>query len=101
MIPPAMLCVQAASDARAVCEALARAEIETRRWYLPPLYEHPVFSDLPRIGRDGSARLPATEHLASTLIGLPFHTRLTSDDVACVVTALGAELERLSAIEQI
>ncbi len=80
--PPATSCVRIPADAAVVAEGLARAGIETRRWYLPPLYEHPVFGDTPRIGPDGGRRLPATEYLATALLGLPFNTRLSTEDVA-------------------
>ena len=90
--PPATLCVRLPADAAAVAAALGAAAIETRRWYLPPLYEHPAFRDLHRCGPDG--RLPVTESLATTLLGLPFHTRLAEDDVARVGVALAAQLSR-------
>jgi len=90
--PPATLCVRLPIDAAVVATALGAAGIETRRWYLPPLYEHPAFRDLRRCGPDG--RLPITESLATTLLGLPFHTRLADDDVSRVVAALAAQLSR-------
>lgn len=90
--PPATLCVQLPADAAMVAAALARSGIETRRWYLPPLNEHPAFAAVKRIGPGGTSRLPVTERLASTLLGLPFHSRLTGEDVATVVDALAASL---------
>lgn len=90
--PPATLCVQLPGQAAAVAEGLRHEGIETRRWYLPPLHRHPALASLGRIGPDGSAELPATEALAGTLLGLPFHTRLTDEDVAAVVRALAAQV---------
>jgi dTDP-4-amino-4,6-dideoxygalactose transaminase len=90
--PPATLSVQLPQQAPAVASALAEAGIETRRWYLPPLYRHPAFGHLRRIGPAGGERLPVTESLDETLLGLPFHTRLSSDDVAAVVRVLAARL---------
>jgi len=90
--PPATLCVQLPADAAAVAAGLARSEIETRRWYLPPLNRHPAFRELRCIGPAGSTRLPVTEQLATSLLGLPFHSRLTSGDVATVVDALATIL---------
>jgi dTDP-4-amino-4,6-dideoxygalactose transaminase len=84
--------VQLPANAAAVAAGLARAEIETRRWYLPPLNLHPAFRELPCLGPDGGACLPVTEGLATSLLGLPFHSRLTSDDVSAVVQALAAQL---------
>jgi len=91
--PPATLCIELAADASMVAEQLAHAGIETRRWYMPPLYLHPGFAHLD--GADVRARLPVTEHLAQTLIGLPFHTRLAAADVARVVGELSSAIERL------
>jgi dTDP-4-amino-4,6-dideoxygalactose transaminase len=44
------------------------------------------------LGPGGSERLPVTEQLAISLLGLPFHSRLTGEDVATVVDALTASL---------
>ena len=90
--PPATLCVQLPADAAAVAAALAQAQIETRRWYLPPLYQHPALRNLRCLGPQGSDRLPVTEQLATSLLGLPLHSRLTSDDVSTVVDALATTL---------
>lgn len=89
-VPPATFSVRLPADAAAVAAALAEAQIETRRWYLPPLDRHPAFGELRCLGPDGSDRLPVTETLSSTLLGLPFHSRLTGEDVATVVEALAA-----------
>jgi dTDP-4-amino-4,6-dideoxygalactose transaminase len=90
--PPATLCMQLPVDAAAVAAALAQAQIETRRWYLPPLYQHPALRNLRCVGPVGSDRLPVTEQLASSLLGLPFHSRLTGEDVSTVVDALATTL---------
>jgi dTDP-4-amino-4,6-dideoxygalactose transaminase len=86
--PPATFCVRLPADAAAVAASLAQAQIETRRWYLPPLNEHPAFAGVRCVGPGGSERLPVTEDLATSLLGLPFHSRLSDDDVATVVDAL-------------
>jgi dTDP-4-amino-4,6-dideoxygalactose transaminase len=83
--PPSTLCVRLPADAAAVAEGLAADAIETRRWYLPPLNRHPAFRHLPMAGL---GELPVTQSLAERLLGLPFHTRLSSDDVARVVRSL-------------
>jgi len=90
--PPATLCVQLPADAATVAAALAQAQVETRRWYLPPLYQHPALRNLRCLGPQGSDRLPVTEQLATSLLGLPLHSRLTSDDVSTVVDALATTL---------
>ncbi len=91
-VPPATFSVRLPADAAAAAAALAEAQIETRRWYLPPLNRHPAFGGLRCIGPAGGDRLPVTEALATTLLGLPFHSRLTAEDIARVVDALAAAL---------
>lgn len=91
-VPPATFCVRLPADATVVAATLAQAQIETRRWYLPPLNRHPAFRELRCIGPDGGERLPVTEALGTSLLGLPFHSRLTGEDVATVSGALGATL---------
>ena len=91
--PPATLCLRLPADALAVAEGLAGEAIETRRGYLPPLHRHPAFRNLSRAGTDGG-RLETTEALAGGLLGLPFHTRLSSEDVNRVVRSLTRQLER-------
>ena len=86
--PPATWCVRLPAGAAAVAAALAQSEIETRRWYLPPLNEHPAFAGVRCIGPGGSERLPVTEDLATALPGLPFHSRLGEQDVASMVSAM-------------
>jgi dTDP-4-amino-4,6-dideoxygalactose transaminase len=90
--PPATLSVQLPADAAAAAAALAQAGIETRRWYLPPLNRHPAFAGVHCLGPGGGERLPVTEQLATSLLGLPFHSRLTGEDVSTVVDALTATL---------
>jgi dTDP-4-amino-4,6-dideoxygalactose transaminase len=90
--PPATFCVRLPADAAAVAAALAQADIETRRWYLPPLHRHPAFGALRCVGPAGSERLPVTEQLATSLLGLPFHSRLTAGEVSTVVDALASAL---------
>ena len=55
--------------------ACADRQIDTRRWYLPPLHRHPGFVNLPRM-----KNLEVAEAIADDLIGLPFHSQL--DDAA-------------------
>jgi dTDP-4-amino-4,6-dideoxygalactose transaminase len=90
--PPATLCVQLPQAAVPIAAALAAVGIETRRWYLPPLVQHPAFRGARCIGPGGS--LPTTEQLGTHLLGLPFHTRLTTDDVQQVLAVLTEVLAR-------
>ena len=73
----------------ALVTALAKEGIETRRWYHPPLHEHPAFADAERIGE-----LPATRRLARQLLGLPFHLALPDDAPDRIAAALDRTLPR-------
>ena len=86
--PPAVVSVNLPVDASPAASALAAAGIETRRWYLPPLYHHPSFASMDRVGPHGGTSLPVTEHLARHLLGLPFHTRLSDYDIETIAGAL-------------
>jgi dTDP-4-amino-4,6-dideoxygalactose transaminase len=63
---------------------LAEEGIQTRAWYCPPLYGHPGFQGAERIGPHGDSRLPVTEELADCILGLPFHSFLSEEDVVRV-----------------
>jgi len=78
---PAMLVLRLPSAAQRIREALAEIGIGTRRWYCPPLHRHPALADLQRIGPQ-TAELPVSDALGETLLGLPFHTLLSTEDVA-------------------
>ena len=96
--PPAVLVVRLpVADATAAAAALARDGIEIRRWYLPPLTEHPAFRNARRVGPDGGIRLTVTEALAGTLIGLPFHTRLAGSEAQRVVDSLARWIAEVDA----
>ncbi|WPN96773.1 DegT/DnrJ/EryC1/StrS family aminotransferase [Pseudomonas sp. MUP55] len=60
-------------------------DIETRRWYCPPLHGHPAFQAF-TVGP-----LPVVEMLTERLIGLPFHLSLTKANVETIIDCL-AEL---------
>lgn len=86
---PGNLVVRLPVSAEAVALHLAAEGIETRRWYQPDLTRHPAYE---RLGRAGELR--ATEMLHDRLLGLPFHSRLTDDDVVAVARALTAAMAR-------
>lgn len=67
-----------------VTAALDEAGIEWR-FYFPPAHTQPVFADLP------DPDLPVTEALATRILSLPVHTRLSSDDLGHIAeVVLGA-----------
>lgn len=81
---PALLNVRLTANAVTIAERLAAAGIQTRRWYVPTLVEHPAFASFV----PADLHLPVTERLAPHLLGLPFHTSLDDEDVAYVCAAL-------------
>jgi len=62
---------------------LKSAEVETRRWYCPPLHEHPAFAGAARAGS-----LKEVEALSNSLLGLPFYLGMTEGDVKYVCDSL-------------
>ena len=69
--------------------ALAKEGIEARRWYHPPVHEHPAFAKAERVGD-----LATTRRLSRQLLGLPFHLALPEDAPARIAAALDAILPR-------
>ncbi len=65
-------------------ESLAQAGIEARL-YFPPAHRQPIF-EAHRVD------LPVTDDVASRILSLPFHSRLTPDDLATVAGALADAL---------
>jgi dTDP-4-amino-4,6-dideoxygalactose transaminase len=91
---PSVAVVTTPAAADRVADRLAAVDIETRRWYLPPLYGHPALGQCARAGEEA---MPVTEHLSRHALGLPFHTSLSSTAMARVMAglrqALGSEGE--------
>lgn len=73
-------------DRDAVMARLLNAGVEAR-WYFPPAHRQPMFSCFP-------ASVPVTDHLASKMLSVPFHSRLTEDDLRYVASALGECIAR-------
>jgi dTDP-4-amino-4,6-dideoxygalactose transaminase len=68
-----------ASAAKAKLDA---AEIGWRHWWGMGCHTHPAFADLP------AADLSVTNELAPRVIGIPFHDRLTQDQIGAVCDCL-------------
>ncbi len=62
---------------------LQARDIETRRWYCPPLPSHPAFSAMPVAGD-----LDVARSVGERLLALPFHLLLAAGDVEAVTGAL-------------
>ena len=69
--------------AKPAANYLASRGIETRQWYAPYLHERPQFAGCACVGD-----LVVADELSDRLLGVPFHTRLSEDDVARVCKAL-------------
>ncbi|MBO6505221.1 MAG: DegT/DnrJ/EryC1/StrS family aminotransferase [Kordiimonadaceae bacterium] len=80
---PATLVVKTQGKALLLADELAQVGVHTRFWYLPPLYEHPALAQY-AIDQDPQNAFPVTEGLKHDLIGLPFHSFLTDDDVSFI-----------------
>jgi dTDP-4-amino-4,6-dideoxygalactose transaminase len=77
----------ARTSAIAIAVLLEDAGIETRRWYCPPLYEHPAFRTCKQCGP-----LSTVDAISTRLLGLPFHLDLQAGDVEFVCATLAAAL---------
>lgn len=65
----------------AAARALTEMGIENRV-YFPPVHHQPIFEHLPDAG------LPATEAAADRILSLPFHSRLTAEDLTLIADVL-------------
>lgn len=71
----------------AVVKHLNSGQIETRRWYLPPLNVHPAFR-----GALSSGDSPVVSQLANSLVGLPFHVSLSDCEIDHICGQMAAAL---------
>jgi dTDP-4-amino-4,6-dideoxygalactose transaminase len=69
--------------------------VETRRWYCPPLNEQPAFAGSRAIGPGGGPDLPVTKELSTTILGLPFHSFLSEFEIARVCSLLSKFVEAI------
>lgn len=76
------------ADTMPTLDTLQAARVETRAWWGRGMHTHPAFADCPRLP------LPMTEHLAETVLGLPFYIDMSDDEVDRVCAALRKELLR-------
>lgn len=89
---PAVFPVYVRSGAERLIENLESAGIQTRRWYLPPLYEHPALSGLDYIPSADGKAFPVCEDLKVKLVGLPFHGFLTEKNVHMISDIVAREV---------
>jgi len=67
----------------AVIDALTRARVQSRRWYCPPLSQHPAFAAVERAGA-----LRGVESVSGRVLGVPFHLELTRAEMGRVFEVL-------------
>ncbi len=83
---PAVLPVYIRNGAERLIAALDAGGVQTRRWYLPPLYEHPALQGTKgAFGSDPDA-FPVCEDLKRSLVGLPFHGFLGEEDIENIIS---------------
>ncbi len=68
---------------------LQQQGVETRRWYCPPLDEHPAFAAVPVAGK-----MKVVRSIGERLIALPFHLLLDDADPPAVAAAMAGFLAR-------
>lgn len=77
-----LFAAQDTEAAEAVAKALDAAGIDTRRWYGQGLHRQPFLCG------EAADPLPATEELASRLLGLPAAIDLTADEITMMAKAI-------------
>jgi len=83
---PAVFPVYVKNGAEALIAALDAGGVQTRRWYLPPLYEHPALKGTSGAFGDDPSAFPVCEDLKHSLVGLPFHGFLGAEDIAKIIS---------------
>jgi dTDP-4-amino-4,6-dideoxygalactose transaminase len=88
---PAVFPVYVKDGAGSLIARLDEAGIQTRRWYLPPLYEHPALAGVSGTVGDEPSAFPVCEELKHSLVGLPFHSFLSNEDVQKIIRIVSEE----------
>lgn len=81
------LCLPGDCDAEQIRSRLAARGIETRRWYVPLLFEHPSLANTSCAGG-----LEVCRDVAGRLLGVPLHLALSRADRARVCSELAGAL---------
>ena len=70
-------------------EHLTQHQIQTRRWYCPPVPNHPAFTNSLVVSPyEEVPYLLVTEALANSLLGLPFHVFLAEEQIKFICEVL-------------
>ncbi|SDE71864.1 DegT/DnrJ/EryC1/StrS family aminotransferase [Kordiimonas lacus] len=78
---PAVFPIYMPGKAEKLVARMDAAGIQTRRWYLPPLYDHPALGHLPYADKTSDMPFAGCEKLRTGLVGLPFHAFLSDEDI--------------------
>lgn len=89
LLPPGTLASNIAKD-------LGNSGIASRRWYCPPLHQHPALIGFPTAGN-----LRVTEDIGQRILGLPFHTELTDQDIHRIANCLRGAIDSTPKVEVI
>ncbi len=89
---PTLFVVAIPGGASDVCEYFRSKDIGVRQWYCPPLHLHPAFASYIKSHSLRFGPLIQAEQLSHRLIGLPFHPRLSSDNIQQVADVLADAL---------
>ena len=81
------VCLPAGVNTTEIASALAEQGIETRLWYNPPIPDHPGFA-----GAAVCGSLPSARALSGRVLGLPFHTAMSTAEVERVCASLARHL---------
>ena len=81
---PAVFVLSLNTDTTLMHEKMAAAGIQTRKWYLPLLYDHPALAHLDYALPGGKENLRVCGALQHKLLGIPFHTSLSAADINLV-----------------
>ncbi len=93
---PSLKVIKTHQEADKLVQSMHQKNIQCRRWYSPPLHQHPLFSPYQlKTSNKTYARLTATDVLSKHLIGLPFHSFLSKQDIDAVTRNLQSSISQL------
>ncbi|MCB5185814.1 DegT/DnrJ/EryC1/StrS family aminotransferase [Methylobacillus gramineus] len=94
---PTIFCVRMAAEARDRLEKICQhRQIATRRWYQPLLHQHAA-----KVAPIIKQPTPIAEAVANGLIGLPFSTFISNQDITDVVEAVSLAIANIAPINQL
>ena len=93
---PTIFCLRMAANARNQLETICKQrQIATRRWYQPLLHQHAA-----KVAPIVKQPTPVAEAVASGLIGLPFSTFISHEDINRIVAATKLAISKSPAFNE-